>query len=480
MTQMVDERTERSESTWFGIDLRSLAVFRVALGLVMLGDVLNRWSQFGAFYSTSGILPARAVPPAPPQFRLFLLFESDAINHGLFALMVLGALALIAGLASRAAALWCWLLTVSMGCRNPTVLNSGDQLFALLLLWGCLLPLGARWSIDAKRRPQPEVGMLLSPAAVGLQMQVVVLYLTAAMHKLRFSSWRDGVHLQGTLDRLDYVRPFGRWFGETLPGLLRPLTWSVLAVQIVFSVLLLLSYRWWRLRMLTLAVFAGLQFGMASMLYVGLFTVVSIVAMLGLIPPGFWDWAAGRLPAVGRCMGTARPVAEGSLERCGRYARSSVGLALALLLATLALNRHGAFPQLTDPLNGVARQLHMKQDWRMFSAPQHIKRWFTVEATLSDGRIIDLLRNGEAVSHERPAGIYRGFRGHHWREIFVKHIQKESMGVLRENFLRWEARRWQRYNPRQAVRSLDLVMLSYPMQLPEWPNDTKVLASVKL
>jgi hypothetical protein len=480
MTEMVDERTRRPEITWFGLDLRSLAVFRVALGLVMLVDVLSRWSDFGAFYSTSGILPASAVTAPPPQFRLFLLVESDAVTRGLFALMVLAALVLIAGFASRAAALGCWLLTVSMGCRNPMVLNFGDQLLSLLLLWGCLLPLGARWSVDARRRPQPEVGIHLSSAAVGLQLQVVVLYLTAAMHKLRFSSWRDGVHLQWTLDRLDYVRPFGRWFGETLPGLLPWLTWSVLAVQIVFGVLLLLPYRWWRLRLLVLAAFAGLQLGMASMLYVGLFSVVSIVATLGLIPPGAWDWAAARLPATSSRMGAARTVAESALERGCRYVRSSAGLALVLLLGVLALNGHGAFPQLTDALKGAARQLHMRQDWRMFSTLQPTQTWYTVEATLADGRKVDLLRNGGAVSHERPAGIYRGFRGHHWREIFVKYIPKENMGVLRENFLRWEARRWQRYNPQEAVQSLDLVMLSYPVELPQMPNNTKVLASVKL
>lgn len=451
------------------------------MGVVLLGDVLTRWSDFAAFYSTSGILPAGDVSSPPPQFSVFFLFQSDAVSHGLFALTALGAFALIAGFKARVAAFLCWLLIISLDLRDPKILNGGDDLLTLLLLWGCLLPLGERWSLDAKRLPR-ETGVHLSPAGLGLHLQVVFLYLSAAMYKLASSSWRDGSHLQNTLERFDYVRPFGHWFGQTFPGLLPLMTWAIVGVQLVFSLVLLLPYRWWRLRLLALAAFTGLQLGMGAMLHVEIFTAVAIVAPLALIPPGFWDWAGSTWPALAPYLdaGNAESAPETRVQRVCRWARTSAGLVLVPMLVLIILNGHGAFPQLTTSLKPVVRHLNMTQNWRMFDVPQLTKSWFTVEAALSDGRKIDLLRNGEAITHDRPARYFSSVRGQRWRGFFAKHLRTEKVGVLRENYLRWEARRWQQRNPQDVVQSVDLVLLSYPLMQPVIPTTTQVLATVKL
>jgi hypothetical protein len=347
-------------------------------------------------------------------------------------------------------------------------------------LWGGLLPLAARWGVDAKRHPR-EASVHLSPAVIGLQLQVVFLYLSAGMYKLRSSSWREGWHLQNTLERFDYVRPFGRWVGQTFPGLLPPMTWSVLGLQLGFGLMLLLPYRWWRPRLLALAAFTGLQLGMGIMLYVGLFTAVAIVGPLALIPPEFWDRVASCVPALSRSLKAApSAAAETGIQRACRWGRTSVGLMLAMLLGIVTLNDHGGFLGLNSPLNRIVRQLYITQDWRMFDRPLGTESWFTVEAALSNGRRIDLLRDGEAVSHDRPAGYFGSIRGQHWREMFAKHMQNEKMTALRENYLRWEARSWQRRNPQDVVQSLELVVLSHPLVPPETPIQSKVLASLKL
>ena len=39
------------------IDARSLGVFRVLMGLTLIGDLLHRWDWIRAFYSNEGVLP---------------------------------------------------------------------------------------------------------------------------------------------------------------------------------------------------------------------------------------------------------------------------------------------------------------------------------------------------------------------------------------------------------------------------------------
>jgi len=43
-------------SLMFGADLRALAAFRIVLGVIVLADLLSRWSKLREFYSDAGLL----------------------------------------------------------------------------------------------------------------------------------------------------------------------------------------------------------------------------------------------------------------------------------------------------------------------------------------------------------------------------------------------------------------------------------------
>ena len=54
------------------IDARSLGLFRVLFGLVLIGDLLRRWVWLRDFYSNEGVLPNHnhlfnLIHTAPPQ-----------------------------------------------------------------------------------------------------------------------------------------------------------------------------------------------------------------------------------------------------------------------------------------------------------------------------------------------------------------------------------------------------------------------------
>jgi hypothetical protein len=44
------------------------------------------------------------------------------------------------------------MLLTSLHSYSPWLLNGGDDTMRIFLLWGCFLPLGRRWSVDAALR----------------------------------------------------------------------------------------------------------------------------------------------------------------------------------------------------------------------------------------------------------------------------------------------------------------------------------------
>jgi len=140
------------------LDLRSLAALRVALAAVLLLDLADRSRDLTVHYTDLGVTPRASVVAESGSWRYSLhLAAIDTFGQGvLFCLSGAFAAALLVGYRTRIATIGSWLLLGSLHARNWLLLNSGDELLLMLLFWSMFLPLGARWSLDALRRPQSE------------------------------------------------------------------------------------------------------------------------------------------------------------------------------------------------------------------------------------------------------------------------------------------------------------------------------------
>ena len=138
--------------TLFGCDLRTLALFRVSLALVLLADLINRSWFLTAHYTDAGVLPRNELIDwsSPWRFSLHLLNGTTFFQALMFAIAILFALALLVGYRTRLATIVSWILIVSLQTRNPIFNQGGDDLIALLLFWGMFLPLGARFSFEER------------------------------------------------------------------------------------------------------------------------------------------------------------------------------------------------------------------------------------------------------------------------------------------------------------------------------------------
>ncbi|HEX5034989.1 MAG TPA: HTTM domain-containing protein, partial [bacterium] len=208
----------------FGIDIRSLALFRIGLGLIVLTDLISRSADLRAFYTDAGVLPRSALLENPTYFwpvSLHMLNGSPAFQVFLFLLTGLAALALTFGYRTRIAAFACWILVTSLHARNQFINQAGDTLLHLYLFWGLFLPLAACCSVDrGAGAADPKIPKrIFSGGTVALLLQICFVYWFAAINKSG-ALWRDGTALFYVFSLDTMVKPAGT-FLLGYPGLIK-------------------------------------------------------------------------------------------------------------------------------------------------------------------------------------------------------------------------------------------------------------------
>ncbi len=280
----------------FGADLRSLAVFRMALALLVLADLANRFTDLSAHYTDRGILPRAPLVEEvlnPWMFSLNLMNGERSVQALLFGVTALAALGLLVGYRTRLMTVLVWALVLSIQFRNPVLSSAGDVLLHILLFWAMFLPLGAYWSVDrALNTAPPRLSMrFLSLATVGLFMQIAFMYWFTAIMKSG-PEWRvDGSALYYALSIDRYTSPLGAYL-LNFPTLLEVLTFATIALEAFGPFLLFCPFLTGPVRTAMVLAFMSLHFGIWLAMDIGLFPWISAFCMVCFLPGWFWDKAA--------------------------------------------------------------------------------------------------------------------------------------------------------------------------------------------
>lgn len=284
----------------FGIDLRTLALFRAVLAAVLLVDLLRHFGDLSGLYTDFGVMPRAWLVQfdSPWRLSLYLANGTALFTGAVLALQCAAATALLLGWRTRLATvvsflMWGWLCN-----RNPMVLIGGDLLMACLLFWACFLPIGARWSLDAalSTTAPPRENAHVSWASAGLLLQVMSVYFFSAFLKngVEWTEEYSAVHYALNLDR--YATPLGQWLLQ-FPLLLEWLTAYVWWLELIGPPLILLApllgLKLGRpLRFVLLLAFVSLHVGFFLCLELGHFPFVSISSLTVFLGGWFWDWRA--------------------------------------------------------------------------------------------------------------------------------------------------------------------------------------------
>ena len=266
----------------FGVDLRSLAALRISVGTIVIADLMNRATELTAHYTDIGVLPRSALLGQFSDGTVISLHLITGQTWGqaiLFALAGALALAMVVGYRARLATGLSWAMMVSLHARNQMVLDSGDALLRMLLLWLTFLPTGAVWSLDAMARPRTlATRPFVSVATLGLMLQVCLVYVISALLK-DAPTWANGNALFEALQLDQFATPLGHWL-LAHPGLLRVLTHWVRYLELFGPLLAFVPIFTWRIRVAIVALFWSLHAGMGLTLELGHFPYICAAAWL--------------------------------------------------------------------------------------------------------------------------------------------------------------------------------------------------------
>ncbi len=230
----------------FTLDLRSLALFRVALGTLVVADLIRRSVDLRAHYTDFGVLPRAELLEyykTAGKWTIHMFTGGWEGTAALFVVHGLFALALLVGFRTKLATLVTFLLTVSLHHRDPLVLQGGDAVVRMALFWGMFVPLGARFSVDealAKDRPRPRPGIATIGTAC-LMLQALILYEFTGVLK-----WHPVWHTDMTGVRFALsLESFATWFGHqflAFPSLMTVASFLTLYCELVGPVIVLLPF----------------------------------------------------------------------------------------------------------------------------------------------------------------------------------------------------------------------------------------------
>jgi hypothetical protein len=300
---------------WFAPQSTStLAVVRIAFGVVVLAWTAGAGHDLFAFYSGSGLLPEQQdlgqVVGSGAWGPLGTFTGDTALVVTYFALFVASVMLLV-GLKTRVAAVIVFVGLMALTRRNIWVLDSGDPLMRSIAFFLMFAPSGAALSVDqliAARRGKGGAWdlPLRAPWALRLlQIQLSVLYLSAVWFKAGGETWRDGTAVSYAL-RIENLQRFPLPDALTTSELMSNLfTFGTLAVELALGILV------WnrRLRPWVLLAGVGLHLGIDYAIRVGFFSYAIFVLYIAFVPPETMDRVVAAVRSrLARARG--RPAAE--------------------------------------------------------------------------------------------------------------------------------------------------------------------------
>ena len=133
---MAAHKIKSAALSHFELDIRSLALFRIAIGSTLLIDLINDFWEAKEFYTLSGILPRTLwvrLYESGTLWSVHLLNDTLPFSRALLFVQLLLAVMLLVGYKTRLATFGSWIFFVSLLNRNLLITDGGDQIGSYLL-----------------------------------------------------------------------------------------------------------------------------------------------------------------------------------------------------------------------------------------------------------------------------------------------------------------------------------------------------------
>ena len=470
----------------FGIDVRSLAAFRIGLAILLLLDLRNRALFLTAHYTDVGVLPRAAKlsfydkTGVGGTWQYWSFHMTSGVWWGQAILFILAGVfagCMLVGYRTRLATILSWILLLSLHNRNIALLQGGDLLLKAMVFWAMFLPLGAIYSIDRARSKtyrQPPT-RILSGGTIALLVQVGYVYVFTSLQKSH-ADWTtnlSAIHYALSLEF--FSKPAGTWLLQ-FPGLLRFLTWSTAHLEFYGGLLAFFPFFTGWIRRLLVPLFWSFHLGLWATMELGLFSAICVVAWIPFLPSSIWDILGRRWPV---------PVWPRSSVQLPRsvvsWMSSLVAIAMLLLVGINITRKLPAYYQKQQPLAAIRevifphslvyiRLTQLDQQWKMFSPhPQRHDGWYEIAGELRDGTVVNLWDPSIAPSRYKPHNISAIPGGQRWRKYFDQ-IRDDSYKHHRKHFCDWLRWRWDNRYAKDYKSRVKKVRITFHVEVTQPPG----------
>lgn len=442
------------------LDLRSLALLRIALGLMVLLDLYVRQLDLSLFYTDQGLLP-RSAFPGNSALDIGLNFHmccGDVWGQALlFLLTAAAAIGLMLGWKTRWCAFATWILVSSMQFRNPAILDGGDLELRVVLFWLLFLPVEARWSLDSlsHKRSEPDSHQFSSLASLGYQLQIAIVYGCAGLLKTDPLWMVSGDALYYTLSIDQFTTGFAKWLLH-YPEQLRLLSFTALLTEYLIPLLIFSPVYRQGSKLLAVIAIVALHLGIASCLHLGNFVPIAIASSLGLLPEFVLDKIELYLKAQlsGLTLNASRDCTFNCTPSLINNIVSATTIVYLLCYNAAFMSQAKKLPY---PILLYGRLTLEQQRWDFFAPkPFTADGWFILDAQTVSGQHIDLMTGGKPLDWAKPAMVSGQFANQRHRRWMQNLYFSDAR--LRQSSCDWWLKDWNQRNPGPLqIQSLNLV-----------------------
>lgn len=303
-------RRPDGSSVYFSIDPRTLGLFRVALALLLLVNLVDQMAGVSLWYANEGLLPNHTgLWRSHRPWAFSFLWGSSSVGE---ALAVMGAMGLaytglLLGYRTRLCQVLSLVAILSLQIRVDILSNGGSFVLCIVSWWSVFMPLGRRFSVDAvlgsmeRDRETSSVELnanntlprdtkpFVSLAVLAASLQLAVIYCFNVVHKTGVT-WHEGSAIHYLLHQTRLVTTVGFWARELPVWLTQGMTYGTLGVEALISLAILSPLARVGSRRLAVVLILSLHGAIALFANLGVFSYVMMVFSLLLLQPEDWQW----------------------------------------------------------------------------------------------------------------------------------------------------------------------------------------------
>lgn len=427
----------------FRLDDRSIAVFRILLGISVLYNIaLLKLPYVVEFWGLHTVIPIDILKNmnGPRSISIFDYIRNDTFAYIYCVIAIISACLFTLGYKSKYNSILLFFMYWNFMQASANWCGGYDLINYNLLLWSIFLPLDNHFSIKPPKI-KPSVSLA---ASIVLTCQICWIYFATGMAKYG-TAWTEGYAVKIMASDKWVTYKTAAFFANNI-WVYKPLTYLTLFFELTLPIFILFPLRKTPiLRYIAILFLIGFHVSIFSIYDVANFSIAGLSIAAVLLPEAFWQkWKV--MPS----KTSENAPATSAIMRNLRYAKYAF-----FLLAFYVINLNNIkFLALYSPLSktNVGKQIYQYaphisiyspfrisfffQYWKMF-APEPIRDigWLSIEHKKKDGQLYDLFSD-KKIDPKHPVINYKP-RGYEFQLLIYTRAMRFKNKLFTRVFLKY-------------------------------------------